>query len=128
VCSGVRVPGLIVSPLVSAGTCFRQNLDHVSILKMLGEKFGQGGGYSPEVDRRTVASVTEVLDRTAPRDDIPVPPDPATFPTDPAGAPPMPPPTNENVIAFANTMDKLKKDFAHELASKFPTQRDFLKL
>jgi len=128
VSSGLRVPGLVVSPLVSAGTCFRESLDHVSILKMLGQKFGQGGGYSPDVDRRAVASVTDILDLAAPRNDLPAPPDPATFPKDSAGAPPMPPPTNENVAAFQKAMDVIKKDFPHELASKFPTQRDFLKV
>ena len=126
--SGVRVPGIVVSPLVSAGTCYRQNLDHTSILKMLGQKWGFGGGYSADVDARKVNSVTEVLDLTTPRTDIPPTPDLALFPSDDASAPALPPPTNANVTAFANTMDTIKKDFPHELVSKFPTQRDFLKV
>ena len=125
--SGVRVPGLIISPLVSAGTCYRANLDHTSILKLLGDKFGQGGGYSPEVDRRAVGSVAEVLDLTAPRNDLPAPPDPATFPKDDAAPPPASPP-NENIAAFQNAMDTIKQNHPHELASKFPAKRGFLGL
>ncbi len=123
--SGVRVPGIIVSPLVSAGTCYKQNLDHTSILKLLGEKFGQGGGYSPEVDRRGVEDVADVLDLDSPRTDLPAPPDPATFPKDSA-APAGPSPTNENVVAFQKAMDAIKSQFPHELASKFPAKRGFL--
>ena len=126
--SGVRVPGIVVSPLVSPGTCYRQNLDHTSILKLLGRKYGFDGGYSTDVDGRAVNSVTDVLDLIAPRTDIPATPDLSLFPSDDPSAPALPPPANANVTAFANTMDTIKKDFAHELASKFPNQRDFLKV
>ena len=122
--SGLRVPGIIVSPLVSAGSCYSENLDHISILKLLGQKFGQGGGYSTEVDRRAVQSVAAVLDLTNPRADCPPPPDPATFPKD--TAPPLPSPGNVNAEAFHNAADAVKRQYPHELASKFPAKRDFL--
>ena len=32
---GVRVPGIVVSPLVEAGSCFSGLLDHTSILQLL---------------------------------------------------------------------------------------------
>jgi hypothetical protein len=40
-------------------------LDHISVLKLLGEKFGNGS-YSPVVDARPVQSVSAVLDFTNP--------------------------------------------------------------
>src|SRR6266478_6194278 len=38
--TGIRVPAVIVSPLVSAGSVCNANFDHTSILRFLGEKFG----------------------------------------------------------------------------------------
>jgi phospholipase C len=68
---GIRVPAIVVSPLVSAGRLYDKQLDHTSILKFLGEKFGQRNGkppgYSPEVDAREVNSVYDVLDLAEPR-------------------------------------------------------------
>jgi len=60
--SGIRVPAVIVSPFVSDGSVFHGNLDHTSILKFIGERFGMGGGYLPEVDRRKIGSVADALD------------------------------------------------------------------
>lgn len=59
---GVRVPGFVISPFVRARTVFNGVLDHTSILKFLGEKFG-GGSYSDLVDHRQVGSVTEVFNQ-----------------------------------------------------------------
>ena len=63
---GIRVPAIVVSPFVSAGCFCDKQLDHTSILRFLGEKFGQRNGkppgYSPEVDTRDVNSVYNVLD------------------------------------------------------------------
>jgi phospholipase C len=63
---GVRVPGLVISPFVTPQTVFNGVLDHTSILKFLGEKFGNGS-YSELVDKRPVGSVGEVLNATLPR-------------------------------------------------------------
>jgi len=70
---GVRVPALVVSPFVSAGHCHTGVLDHTSILKFIGEKFGtrngRPAGYSPEVDSRPVDSVYRVLNLATARDE-----------------------------------------------------------
>ncbi len=58
---GVRVPSILVSPFVSAAGLCEKTLDHTSILKLLGEKFG-GGRYTDLVDARAVCSVSDVLD------------------------------------------------------------------
>src|SRR6267143_1185983 len=72
---GVRVPALIVSPLVSAKSIFSNILDHTSILQFLAEKFAPGsGGYAPKVEERRkqgVGSTSEALDLESPRTDIP---------------------------------------------------------
>jgi phospholipase C len=124
--SGVRVPGMIVSPFVSAATVFHQNLDHTSILKFLGQRFGQGGGYLPEVDKRGVGSVADALDLLdAPRKPAPAPP--PFLQAAPAATMPLPlPNTGPMVDAFKKLHEDLAKRFPHELATKFPTQRKLL--
>jgi phospholipase C len=77
---GVRVPALIVSPLVKQGSVFHGLMDHTSILRMIGEKLGEQGKYSPEVNGRPrVGNVTDVLEHPdcrveQVRIDIPEPP------------------------------------------------------
>lgn len=70
---GVRVPALVVSPFVSPGHCYTGVLDHTSILKFIGEKFGARNGnpqgFSREVDSRPVGSVYEVLNLANARDE-----------------------------------------------------------
>jgi phospholipase C len=124
--SGVRVPGLIVSPFVSAASVFHQNLDHTSILKFLGERFGQGGGYLPEVDKREVASVADALDLLdAPRQQQP--PTAPMLPAVPAATAPIPlQNTGPMVDAFKKLHQDLATRFPHELATKFPTKRAIL--
>ena len=72
---GARVPGFVVSPLVAPGSVYSGQLDHTSILKFIADKFSGGEGYSPEVDNRTVGSVSDVLAAVpaagGPRADIP---------------------------------------------------------
>jgi Phosphoesterase family len=77
---GIRVPALIVSPLVKPGGLFKGLLDHTSILKFIGQKFGDDGHYSSEVNNRPkVGSVLDVLSDSdcrvnEPRKEIPEPP------------------------------------------------------
>lgn len=59
---GVRVPAFVISPFVNPKTVFKSLLDHTSILKFLGQKFGKNGSYSGLVDKRAVGSVLDVLD------------------------------------------------------------------
>lgn len=62
---GIRVPAFVISPFVTPRTVFNGRMDHVSILKLIGQTFG-GGTYSPLVDARDVASVSEVLNAPGP--------------------------------------------------------------
>jgi phospholipase C len=77
---GVRVPALVISPLVKQRSLFKGLLDHTSILKFIGQKFGDNGYYSSEVNNRPlVGSVLDVLNDPGcrveqPRADIPQPP------------------------------------------------------
>jgi len=70
---GVRTPAYVISPFVAAGAVSHNLLDHTSVLKLLGEKFGNGS-YSPEVDARPVGSISHVLDFTNPILPAPAPP------------------------------------------------------
>jgi phospholipase C len=58
---GVRVPAFVISPFVKPKTVFNDRLDHTSILKFIGQKFGKNRSYSDLVDRRPVGSVGDVL-------------------------------------------------------------------
>jgi phospholipase C len=125
--TGIRVPAVIVSPFVSAGSVCNADFDHTSILKFLGQKFGMGGGYSPEVDKRAlVGSVGDILDLAAPRSDRPAPPDPTVIVAPAATVPAPLPPSNENVEAFKQVSQQMKEDYPHQLATKFPTSRRVL--
>jgi phospholipase C len=106
--SGVRVPGIIISPFVDAGSVFHDLLDNTSILKLLGHKFG-GGSYSPAVDARPVRSLSEVFDRSSARIDVPSPPQPSTI-TQMGSA---------NVVAMHAAAQKMVDEHP-DAASKFP--------
>jgi len=64
---GVRVPGFVISPFVKPKTVFNPVLDHTSILKFIGQKFGKNGSYSELVDTRKVGSVLDVLNQPIPQ-------------------------------------------------------------
>jgi len=83
--SGVRVPGLVVSPLVEPGTVHARPLDHTSILQLLADKFAGGQPYSDAVARRQpfLSPLAAVRTRGAPR--AATPPAPAL-----AAPPPVP--------------------------------------
>ncbi|MHB1285625.1 MAG: alkaline phosphatase family protein [Leptospirales bacterium] len=108
--SGVRVPALLISPFVEPGTVYSGALDHTSILKLLGQKFGNGGGYSSEVDLRKAGDLTHALTRTTPRTDIQAP----------SGSPGFVGSVPQNVVAFQKAGEAL---FLHDPAqtkNKFP--------
>ena len=126
--TGIRVPAVIVSPFASAGSVCNANFDHTSILRFLGQKFGMGGGYSPEVDKRAlVGSVSDILDLAAPRLDRPEPPNSAVIATSAVSLPVPLPPSNENVEAFKQVSQQMKNDYPHQLATKFPESRRILR-
>jgi phospholipase C len=61
---GVRVPAFIISPFVKPGAVFNSVLDHTSILKVIGQKFGPDGNYSDAVNKRPVGSILDILDES----------------------------------------------------------------
>jgi len=125
--TGIRVPAVIVSPFVSRGSVCNANFDHTSILRFLGQKFGMGGGYSPEVDKRAlVGSVADILDLATPRPDQPQPPDPGVIVEAATTLPTPLPPSNQNVEAFKQVAQQMKDNYPHQLATKFPTSRRVL--
>jgi phospholipase C len=70
--TGVRVPTLLISPLVKPGQVLSEPLDHTSILQLLDERFNSGRGYSPAVVKRQ-ASLGRISDALSaqPRSDVP---------------------------------------------------------
>ena len=75
--TGLRVPAIVVSPLVERGTVYHGTLDHTSILQLMADRFDGGCAYSAAVAARAaqgIGSVSSVLNLTAPRDNIPTPP------------------------------------------------------
>lgn len=67
---GPRVPAVLISPWIEAGTVFRaeQPLDHTSIIKSVCNRWG----LAPLTDRdRAAADLSGVLTRTTPRTDRP---------------------------------------------------------
>ncbi len=76
---GPRVPAVVVSPLVDAGSVCKALFDHTSVLQLLAELFTPGSAHSAEVDKRRqqgIQSLSLALGDVA-RADIPkVPADP----------------------------------------------------
>ena len=108
---GVRVPALVISPFVNQGSVFNGPLDHTSILKLIGEKFGANGSYSPEVDARSVGSVRDVLN--APVGGRPAPAinsleDYIDRETEPAGFTPGKEPQSTLQLAFQKGLDAVR--------------------
>ena len=102
---GVRVPGLLVSPLVAPKQVYSETLDHTSFLQLLAEKFSPGKPYSTAVDRRSgggtiIKSLSGALRDEPARADVPVAPAP---PPMPGLATPLPPqPKGKLQLAFEN--------------------------
>lgn len=125
--SGVRVPAVVVSPLVSAGQVCSVPLDHTSILKFIGQKFGNGS-YGPGVDDRPIVkSVLDVLDLDTPLQAIPPAPDASVIPDAQQYVRGFRPQT-ENVRIFQEVAHNAttNQEQRHALATKFPEHRDFL--
>jgi phospholipase C len=72
---GIRVPGVVVSPLVEAGSAFHDLLDHTSVLQLLVDRFGSPEdlaffGDAPARKAAGVKSLASVLTRSTPRMDV----------------------------------------------------------
>jgi len=57
---GVRIPAIIVSPLVERGSVSHALFDHTSILQFLAEKFTPGQPYSATVNERKTQGITSI--------------------------------------------------------------------
>jgi phospholipase C len=116
---GVRVPAFVISPLVEKQTVFNGQLDHVSILKLIGQKFGRGKGYSPVVDERRVGSALEVLNRSKARDDIPAAPSLVKYIVPSVGYTPGTMPVTENNQAFKASLEHMRVQHPLKAQQKF---------
>jgi len=127
---GVRVPALVVSPLVRAGGVYNGVLDHTSILKLIGQVFGDRQYYSDEVNKRPlIGSVADVLadpdcrvDKI--RDDRP---QPLPFtPKDSFVKGRSYQPVAPNAEAFAYALRMMQQESNDHAAKKFPELASFL--
>jgi len=115
--SGVRVPGLVISPLVPEGTVYAQPLDHTSILRFLAEKFGRDETYSDEVEQRSqtfTGQIADMLSRDSPREEVLLPPGQMEG-------------ENVNVIAFRKAAASMTDHDVNAMTNKFPELRGFIK-
>jgi hypothetical protein len=115
------VPAYVVSPFVQVRTVSHAQLDHTSVLKFLGQKFG-GGSYSVEVDNRAVRSIADVLNLNSPRTDMPAaPPLQGYLAARPKGAPVVsaPPPKTPLQQAFRDATRRMKQHGAGPSHPKF---------
>ncbi|HYI40435.1 MAG TPA: alkaline phosphatase family protein [Allosphingosinicella sp.] len=109
---GVRVPALVVSPFVRKGSVCSETMDHVSILKFIGDTFGPGRKYSAAVDARPVSSVSAVLDNPAGGRRSPVVPTLNAYlarQPKPAGRLPGKKPDSDIQLGFQKALDEIRK-------------------
>jgi phospholipase C len=119
--TGVRVPGLIVSPLVAPASVYSDKLDHTSILQFLAEMF-EDGDYSPDVKRRKdagIKSVSDALTLHQPRAVVEMPPLDALGL---ATVVPLPKPEDKtpNQIAFETAARELVADKKAKALDSYP--------
>jgi phospholipase C len=120
--TGVRVPGIVVSPHVARGSVYHEPLDHTSILQLIAERFGAPGeAYSDAVEARRKAgirSVSAMLDASAPRDALPDSPDvavPATVSLETTRAP-----VTAAKQGFADAVEAFAEKHGDEAFGAFP--------
>ncbi len=116
--SGVRVPGIVVSPLVPAGTIYSQPLDHTSILAMVAQKYGaRGETYSDEVEQRRgvfTGNIADMLSLNTQRPQILLPPGAKTG-------------EDANKVAFKKAAATMADRDPDKMTNKFPELRGFIK-
>lgn len=83
---GVRVPAVLVSPLIEPGTVCHTHFDHTSVIKTVANRW-LNGQHLTERDR-VANDVSEVVTRSEPRQDVPdIKPNPAPLFNGCAGQP-----------------------------------------
>lgn len=119
---GPRIPAYVISPLVKPGSVCHDVLDHTSVLKFLGEKFGKNGSYSPLVDARQVQSISAALNFDSPVTNAPAAPSLIAYL---AGRPPaspgatVPPPNTKLQQGFQQAVTNLRQGGADSTHPKF---------
>ena len=76
--TGVRVPAIVISPLVPAGTIDHSAYDHSSILKTTDKLLGLNGLLDLRARVRSAGDFTKMLSLPTPRPEVPVCPSPIT--------------------------------------------------
>lgn len=119
---GVRTPAYVISPFVKPGSVSHTILDHTSVIKFIGEKFGENGSYSNLVDARPVGSVSVVLNFDNPIADPPSAPALDAYlakrPPAPAGAT-VPTPNTQLQAGFQKAVANLREQGADRNHPKF---------
>ena len=119
---GPRIPAYVISPFVKPGSVYHGILDHTSVLKLIGEKFGANGSYSPLVDARPVNSISDILNFDNPMADAPAAPALNAYlanrPPAPAKAT-VPPPGTHLQKGFQQAVNSLKQEGADLNHPKF---------
>jgi phospholipase C len=107
---GVRVPAFVISPFVKPMTVHKERLDHTSILRFLGERFGGRSGYSELVNARPVGNISDVLNCPEGREDRSIDSVTAYLAKDPAGAGFLPgtQPSTSMQSAFSHALDNIR--------------------
>ena len=120
---GPRIPGIIVSPLVEAGSVSHDILDHTSVLQLLADVFTPGQPYSDSVRTRAqdgVASLFQLITRAQPRDDTPPAPADAIPVKSALGASIIEPPHSEMQRALENAAMQMLDERREETLKKYP--------
>lgn len=115
--SGVRVPGIVISPLVAPAAIYSQPLDHTSILALLAEKFDPKEPYAPEVEARRkvfTGRIADMLSLSAARTEILLPPGKRSG-------------EDQNMVAFQKAAAAMVNHDADRMTNKFPELRAFVK-
>jgi phospholipase C len=102
---GVRVPAVLVSPLIEQGTVCNTVFDHTSIIRTVAQRW-LGGQHLTNRDKNA-ADVSEVLTLTEPRTDTPsIIPNPAP-PFTGCGAKPLSEMHRQLLVAVKNHVEKI---------------------
>jgi phospholipase C len=126
--TGIRVPGLLISPFVKPGQVYPGNLDHTSVLEFLAEWLTPGTPYSSIVDQRLAqpgfnagrgrGHIAEALDFTAPRLQPPDEPTGTIKALSIMSGKRVAEHTNE--LAFEDALSKMVDAHPNEVAQRYP--------
>jgi phospholipase C len=127
---GVRIPAVLVSPLIAQGTISNTGFDHTSVIRTVIECFGiqEGGQPATLLNREANANYIDdqIITLTTPRPKPPPPPPPLITPRQPPGFVP------ERKAPDKRSLTKFQKDMmkraAHHLALHTGQQVDHKKI